>query len=139
MKAIFIIIITLSLCSFLLQSQVADSTKYQSLEPLAFQKKYMEEDNFMLIDVREFFEFRESRIKGAINIPSTGGYNAAADTISKDKALFLYCYSGGRSKKAALFFYDKGFRKLYSLKGGITLWKKEKLPVVRKRLRHRAS
>jgi rhodanese-related sulfurtransferase len=134
MKAIFIIIITLSACSSFLQSQVPDSSKYQSLEPSSFQKRYQEEPYSILIDVREYSEFRKTRIKGAINIPFSGGFDAAGDSIDKERALFIYCYSGGRSKKAALSFYDKGFRKLYSLKGGIIRWKNERMPVVRKRL-----
>jgi rhodanese-related sulfurtransferase len=138
MKILFII--AAILCSVLpLRSQVADSLKYLSLEPRDFQKAFLKEKNPLLIDVREFFEFRKSRIKGAVNIPSTGGYDVTADTINKNKALFFYCYSGGRSRKAALFFYDKGFRNLYNLKGGITLWKKEKLPVVKKRLKTQVS
>jgi rhodanese-related sulfurtransferase len=35
----------------------------------------------------------------------------------------------------AKFFYDKGFTGLYSLDGGIVAWRKEKLPVEKKRLR----
>ena len=136
---ILLIILTIICCNLPLRSQVADSTKYLSLEPRDFQKAFLQEKNSLLIDVREFFEFRKSRIKGAVNIPSTGGYVKTTDTIDKNKALFFYCYSGGRSRKAALFFYDKGFRNLYNLKGGITLWKKEKLPVVKKRLKTQGS
>jgi thioredoxin 1 len=117
-----------------LQGQVPDSLKYQSLEPASFQKKHNEEPWSILIDVREFADFRKSRIRGAVNIPSSGGYESAADSIDKERSLFIYCYAGVRSKKAALFFFDKGFRKLYSLKGGIMRWKKEGLPVVRKRI-----
>jgi rhodanese-related sulfurtransferase len=135
MRVLFIIIISLTAGCLSLHSQVADSIKYQSLEPHAFQKTYMTEDNAILIDVREFFEFRKSRIKGAINIPSSGGYDIAADTIGKDKSLFFYCYSGGRSRRAAEFFYNKGFRKIFNLADGITAWKKEGMPVAKKRLR----
>jgi rhodanese-related sulfurtransferase len=139
MKALFIIIITLFTDSFLLRSQVQDSSRYQSLEPSSFQKKNQEEPNSILIDVREYSEFRKSRIKGSINIPFSGGFDAAGDSIDKERAFFIYCYSGGRSKKAALSFYDKGFRKLYSLKGGIIRWKNEGMPLVRKRLTSRAA
>ena len=135
MRTLLIIIIGITVCCFPVHSQVADSVKYQSLEPHAFQKAYMTEDNSILIDVREFFEFRKSRIKGAINIPSSGGYDITADTTGKDKSLFFYCYSGGRSRRAAEFFYNKGFRKIFNLAGGITAWKKEGLAVVRKRVR----
>jgi rhodanese-related sulfurtransferase len=101
--------------------------------------KYLTEGNSILIDVREFFEFRRSRIKEAINIPTSCGFDVTADTISKDKSLFFYCYSGGRSRRAAEFFYNKGFRRIYNLAGGITAWKKEKMAVVRKRLRAQGS
>ena len=135
MKLLFFILILSAACSDLLTAQLPDSLKYQSLNPKEFQQKFTEVQDPLLLDVREFFEFRKSRIKRAINIPTSGKFETAADTIPIESPLFLYCYSGGRSKKAALYFFDKGFRKLYNLKGGITLWKKEGLPVVKKRLR----
>jgi rhodanese-related sulfurtransferase len=134
MKPLFIII-ALSACSLFLQSQVPDSIKFQWLDPISFQQKLHQDDNSIIIDVREFFEFRKSRINGAINIPSMGGYNVPTDTISKAKTLFFYCFSGPRSKRAALFFYDRGFRKIYTLKGGIAQWRKDGLPVIKKRLK----
>jgi rhodanese-related sulfurtransferase len=135
MKTAFSIFICVIAASISLSAQIPDSLKYQSLTPEEFQKKFIQETDPLLLDVREFFEFRKSRIKGAINIPTSKGFETASDTISKDSPLFIYCYSGGRSKKAAIFFYDKGFRKLYDLKGGITRWKKEGLPVVRKKVK----
>jgi rhodanese-related sulfurtransferase len=133
MKTVFSIFICINVVSASINAQLPDSLKYQSLNPQEFQQKFNESINPILLDVREFFEFRKSRIGGAVNIPKSGGFETASDTISKESPLFFYCYSGGRSKKAAIFFYDKGFRKLYDLKGGITLWKKKGLPVVRKR------
>ena len=137
MKPVSIIVFCVLTNPLFLTAQVSDSLKYQSLSPDEFQKKFLVEENALLIDIREFFEFRRTRIKGAVNIPSSGNLEIAADTIDKDASLFLYCYSGTRSKKAARVFYDKGFRKLYSLDGGITLWKKERMTVDRKRIRRR--
>jgi rhodanese-related sulfurtransferase len=125
-------------CFFLhlsLTSQVPDSVKYQSLAPYDFQLQYLREDSALLIDVREFIEYRKLRIKGALLLPSSKGFEIAADTLDKDRSLFCYCYSGGRSSKALLFFYDKGFRKLFNLKGGITAWKKDGFPVDKKRVK----
>ncbi len=116
-------------------SQVPDSIKYQSLKPYDFNLQYLSEDSALMIDVREYFEFRKSRIKDALNLPSSEGYDITADTLDKKYSLFFYCYSGGRSKKAVFFFYDKGFRKLYNLEGGITGWKKEGLRVERKKVK----
>jgi len=135
MKPSILISIYLLLFSFSLTAQIPDSLKFKSLSAQEFHEQYLHDKNALLLDVREYADYRKSRIKYAINIPFTKGLDSAADTISKEKALFIYCYAGGRSKKSALFFYDKGFRKLYSLKGGMMGWKGERMPVVRKKLK----
>ena len=129
MKTLIVFIFIFISCRSYLSAQIPDSLKYQSLSPYEFSLKYNADDSAILIDVREFFEYRRSRIKNAVNIPVSGNLELVADTLDKNASLFLYCYSGTRSKKAAKFFYDKGFRKLYSLDGGITLWKKEGMRV----------
>jgi rhodanese-related sulfurtransferase len=116
-----------------LSGQVPDSLKYQSVEPYDFHLKYLNEDSALIVDVREPFEFRGKRIRDAINIPSSGNIESAIDTLDKNYSLFFYCSSGYRSKRMAIKFYDQGFRKLYNLDGGITEWRKEGYPVVRKR------
>lgn len=126
----------ISLVFFLLsyQGNCQDTLKYQSLKPHDFNLKYLNEDQSMLIDVREPFEYKSKRIKGAVNIPS-GKLEATSDTINKDLALFLYCTSGVRSSRAAKSLYDKGFRKIYSLDGGIGQWQKDGLKVDKSRLK----
>ena len=114
-----------------------DSLKYQSLDPYYFHLRYITDSNSILIDVREFFEYRTSRIKGAVNIPSSGNLEIAADTTDKNASLFFYCYSGTRSKKAAKVFSDKGFSNVYNLEGGIVQWRRDKMPVEKKRVRRK--
>jgi rhodanese-related sulfurtransferase len=115
--------------------QVPDSLKYISLGPAEFQQALLTSDKALLIDVREFFEYKKSRIDHAVNIPSSGDLDLTADTIAKDYSLFLYCTSGFRSKRVAKHLYDKGLTNLYSLDGGISAWKKEGLPVSKKKIR----
>ena len=67
-----ITIILLTLCTAAL-SQSADSVKFQSFEPNDFQLQYLREDSALLIDVREFFEYRKLRINGALFLPSSEG------------------------------------------------------------------
>jgi rhodanese-related sulfurtransferase len=117
------------------QAQVPDSLQFKSVPPVVFDSEYRNSDKAFLIDVREYFEFKKSRIKTAINIPSSDNFDIPADTINKDSDLFFYCTSGFRSKKIARLFYEKGFTHLYSLDGGINAWKKEDLPVDKKRIR----
>lgn len=118
-------------------SQKADTTAYQSLEPYEFHLEYLKTDPAMMVDVREPFEFRGRRIKDAINIPSSGNFETAADTLDKNYAMFFYCTSGYRSKRVAAYFAGKGFTRVYSLEGGIVAWKKEGFPLVRKKGRKR--
>ncbi|MCX6254571.1 MAG: rhodanese-like domain-containing protein [Bacteroidia bacterium] len=135
MKISPVIIVLILLFYSPLTGQVPDSVKFISLRPNEFYQAYLKEDKAIFIDVREFFEFRKARLKGAVNIPSSGNLEMAADTIDKQSALFCYCASGYRSKKVARYFYDKGFCKVYSLEGGIMAWKKDGMPVERKRIK----
>ena len=120
-----------------LSGQVTDSVKFKSLDPYYFHLNYLKEEPALLIDVREFFEYRGRRIKDAVNIPSSGNLEFTADTIDKNCALFLYCTTDYRSIKAARYFYDQGFSKLYSLEGGIVAWRREGMPVEKKRVRRK--
>ena len=115
--------------------QVPDSLKYISVGPAEFQKAFQSDSNAVLIDVREFFEYKKSRIDHAANIPSSSDLNVPADTLNKESSLFFYCSSGFRSKRVAKHFYDMGFFKLYSLDGGINAWKKEGLSVNKKKIK----
>ena len=125
--------------SMQLNAQTPDSIKYLSLPPKEFQLNYNSSDSALLIDVREPFEFKGNRIKNAKNIPSSGNLERAADTINKNCTLFLYCTSGYRSSRVAEDLYDKGFRKLVSLKGGIVEWRKVGMPVVKGRIKRKKA
>jgi len=115
-------------------AQVPDTLKYKSLDPYYFHLNYLKDEKALLIDVRENFEYRKSRINGAINVPSSGNIEFAADTINKELHLYFYCTTGFRSKRVAIKFYDYGFRNLYNLEGGIAGWRKEGNVVERKRV-----
>lgn len=79
--------------------------------------------NILLLDVRTPAEFAGGSIASAINID----YNAAdfsqqIDALSKDKPVYLFCQSGGRSGKALKLFTEKGFPEVYNLIGGYGAW-----------------
>ncbi len=138
MKALSVFILFFVISFSRAGGQIPDSLKVKLLPPNDFHVVFLKEEKATLIDVREFFEYRKTRLKGAINIPSSGNPEFAADTLNKENALFFYCTSGFRSKRVAIKFYDKGFRKIYSLNGGLTAWKKAGMPIDRKRI-HKGS
>jgi rhodanese-related sulfurtransferase len=131
MKRLSAILINLLIISSAF-TQIPDSLKFKSLGPYEFHLKYLKDDSSMLIDVREPRELRK-HIRGAVNIPSSGNLDFAGDTISKGRSLFIYCTQGDRSRHVAIVFYDKGFRKLYNLEGGLVAWKKDGFPLTRKK------
>jgi thioredoxin 1 len=127
------ILIFFLICTSSLQAQVADSMKFISLSPKEFKERLAQTKDAIIIDVREASDYRKGHLKASHNIPFTKGLDVAADTTGKFRHLFIYCYAGGRSKKAAIFFYGKGFRNLYSMKGGMIGWKAAGLPVTRRK------
>ena len=135
MRIYFFIVLLILLFSNKSTGQVADSLKFRSLPPEEFLEAFQKAEKGIIIDVREFFEYKTSRLKNAINIPSSGDLDCAADTIARNDDLFFYCTSGFRSKRVAKFFSGKGFAKIYSLDGGIMAWRKAGLPVEKKRIK----
>lgn len=73
--------------------------------------------SYILIDVREDYEFKEGHIPGAINIPLG---NITTIDYSLDKTIIVYCKSGNRSNQAAIKLKNMG----YNVKdmGGIVNW-----------------
>jgi rhodanese-related sulfurtransferase len=135
MKLLCFIILFFLILSGTTQSQVADSLKVRSLPPAEFRAAYQNSGRALIIDVREFFEYKKSRLKDALNIPSMGNLDIATDTIDKSYELFFYCTSGFRSKRVAKYFYEHGFPMVYSLDGGIMAWRKAGMEVVKKRIK----
>ena len=77
-------------------------------------------EKFILVDVRSPQEFEEGAIAFATNIPLYE-LNAVADFIlpNDNQKIILYCKTGIRSKKAYKILEKKGYKNIYSLKGGI--------------------
>jgi len=131
MKYIQLSGILLAIICSSLHGQSDTSSKYISLDPYYFHLEYLKRDPSIILDVREPFEFRGKRIREAENIPSAREMNALTDTLPGDCSIFLYCTTGYRSKRAAENLYEKGFRNLFNLEGGLAAWKKEDMPVVK--------
>ena len=114
-----------------------DSVKYINLSPSEFQQLIQAEPNGFFADIRESFEYRSSRIKGFINMPSSGNINIVTDTIDKNRPVFLYCTSNTRGRRVATRFTDKGFERVYCLEGGIRAWEKEGYALDKTKVRKR--
>lgn len=79
----------------------------------------VKDNKAIIVDVREFVEYKKGHIKDAIVIP----LNTIDKSISldKDKKIIVYCKSGVRSEKASKKLTDLGYD-VYDL-GGIHNYK----------------
>lgn len=78
----------------------------------------------LLIDVRTKEEFQSGTISpDAINVDYRGD-NFESEILKHDRnvPVFLYCFSDGRSSKAASKMRELGFDRIYRLKGGYEQW-----------------
>lgn len=82
--------------------------------------------SLQLVDVRTAEEFGVSHLKDAQNICVTEeDFQEKVKTLDKDKPVYVYCKSGGRSARAAVILAEMGFTKIYDLAGGITAWEED--------------
>jgi rhodanese-related sulfurtransferase len=134
MKQRFYILLLFAFFSCLATSQETDTLKYTVLSPQDFFSDLKSSNNAVVIDVRKNRDFRKSRIEGAVNIehPVSEDYFSGPDRIDIRSSIFIYCYAGVTSRKAAVVFYDHGYRNIFSLEGGFMKWKSKKMPVDKK-------
>lgn len=70
-------------------------------------KKLMQENEYVIIDVRTKEEYDLGHLKDAINIP----YDEINENVDLDKGklIFVYCKSGNRSRKAYENLIELGY------------------------------
>ncbi len=101
---------------------------YLSMDAIQFNQKLENTKNVQLIDVRTPEEYSSSKIGNALNINYyDADFEAKLKKLDKDKPLFVYCKSGGRSSGAVSKLLDLGFKEVYELEGGIMAWERAKL------------
>lgn len=85
-----------------------------------------------ILDVRTPEEVSEGHINGSVNIDFYDErFAEKIKPLPKDKEVYVYCRSGGRSAKAAIILQNNGFTKVYNLEGGIIAWQENSFPVTK--------
>lgn len=140
MKKILLLLITLSIffsCKSRTKEEVKDTKTVQTKEivqvkdpiqllDVAAFKKGITNPKIQLIDVRTPKEYEGGHIENATLIDYfSSNFKETLLTLDKEKPLYLYCRSGGRSRKAAKILAEMGFKEIYDLKGGYMAWEKQ--------------
>ena len=93
----------------------------KTLDVVALKQMINDNEDFLLVDVREENEFDADNMEGHLiplsEIPSR------TSEIPKDKKVVVHCRSGVRSSNAIHFLEQQhGYENLYNLEGGILAW-----------------
>ena len=93
--------------------------RYESLSLMEGLNRYQTEENAVLLDVRTPEEFSEGHIPSAVNLSHEKVEKEISSLIpDKDTAVYIYCKSGVRAKKAAESMAKQGYTKIKEI-GGI--------------------
>lgn len=108
----------------------AQSTNFINLETHEFSRR-IASPHSTLLDVRTYVEYANGHIHkaGQLNYYATD-FKQKLLLLPKDQAIYLYCNTGYRSKKAADFLARNGYEQVFNLERGIMDWNLNNLPVV---------
>ena len=121
--------LVLLLCSIVFIACSSNSQSYINLSPKEF-KAAFEKDDAVILDVRTPQEVSRGVIENASLIDYyDSDFSNKIAKIQKNKTVFVYCKSGGRSSKAAELLVQSGQAKVVNLKGGIMAYKSSQLPL----------
>lgn len=80
-----------------------------------------QEAGYMVLDVREPYEYEEAHIIGAENKPLSTLREEEFSGLSKDQPYVIICQSGNRSKEASAILQDAGYE-LVNVSEGMSSW-----------------
>ena len=85
----------------------------------------------LLVDVREYHEADIADLPdhGQARIP-TGEFSERYGELDRGKEVVVYCRSGRRSDWAARILLEKGYERVFNLKGGVLAWRNEVDPTL---------
>lgn len=93
---------------------------YKNIDSTKTVKLVDENEDTLVIDLRDTDTYEEGHLANAINIP----FDEFEDRINdlegyKDQDIILICNTGNKSSKAAKMLVDKGFTKVYNAEDGM--------------------
>ena len=88
--------------------------------------------NALVLDIRSQEAFAAGHVTGARHMPSDQIVKAG-ETLKKhkDKPIVVYCESGPLAASAVRQLIAQGFTKVCSLRGGLSAWRTDNLPIAK--------
>ncbi|NOY70783.1 MAG: rhodanese-like domain-containing protein [Gammaproteobacteria bacterium] len=94
--------------------------------------RLMNQDNAIVLDVRDEATFNSGHILNAKNIP-VGLLESRLGELSESRSnpVLLVCRSGQDSARAGGVLQKQGFAEIYKLAGGMMAWENANLPLIK--------
>lgn len=109
------------------------TSDFRTLSADEFKSMLASTPQAVLLDLRTDNEIKHGMLEGAQQLDYfEKDFESNLQKLDKTKSYFLYCAVGGRSSEALELMRDKGFKKVYHLKGGIDAWKRKGFLIVKK-------
>jgi len=86
----------------------------------------------LILDVRTIREYKKGHLENSVLLPLQE-LQARWKEISeyKNQDILLYCATGNRSTVASKILIDKGFKRIYNMRYGISDWSRKKYPITK--------
>ena len=105
---------------------------YKDISP-AEAVQLINKENALVLDVREANERGQGNIIDAKHIAlSNLSERISSLSEDKDRPILVFCKMGNRSSQACKLLLKNSYTKVFGLKGGITAWINEQMPVTKK-------
>ncbi len=121
------LILVMTSVNFFAQAQTV-----KKLDPQSFEKKWLELNSPVIVDVRTQSEYNQGHLRNAILIDyNSRDFKSRLSKLDKTKAVFVYCAAGSRSHAAVNVLAGMGFNEIYDLQGGLSAWQQAKKPITK--------
>lgn len=116
----------------ILASSCSQAQNVKELSVPDFEKQLASTGTKTILDVRTAGEYQSGHLPDAVLLDYyKDDFKQQLSKLDKNKPVFVYCASGGRSGSASDILSDMGFKQIYDLKGGINAWKREAKKIVK--------
>lgn len=85
------------------------------------QQRLQNNEELVLLDVREANEFAYASIAGSMHVPLRD-VPGQLNHLNPEQDIVVICHHGMRSQHACLFLEQYGYQQLFNLHGGIDAW-----------------
>lgn len=120
-KVVFISLITSVIT---VNSCISQQKKtYSDIDLETLNQKVIGKD-VQFVDIRTANEYKNGHIDDAVNIDfyKSEEFKIKLEKYNKEEPIYIYCKSGGRSKKASKLLVKLGFNTIYNYSAGWNEW-----------------